>query len=142
MKYYNGDKIKHITLDFGNKYMAVPQSAYERALQMQEEKKWEPLVTKQNVKYYNKNFKQMLYHGDFKLNDIKNKAQEMSNKLAEQGKRGSMSVAVRYFGTDRGAWRSGFMKPLGQPIDLKNLDSYGMDIPDEYSGFAIYLLEQ
>lgn len=140
---YRGQLIKHITLERGkNKYMSVPQSAYRRAIKKQEEKKWEPLTQRQDVKLYNKNFKQLLFHGDFSLNEIRNKAQELSDKLAQEGKRGLISVGVRYYGTDRGAWRSGYMKNFGQPIDLTNLDGYGEELPDKYTGFAIYILER
>jgi hypothetical protein len=34
------------------------------------------------------------------------------------------------------------MTSYGQPVDMKKLDSYGEEAPEEYTGFAIYLLEQ
>jgi hypothetical protein len=142
-KMYNGQKINHITLDLGrNRYMSVPQSAYRRAVKKQEEKKWEPTAERQDVRYQHKNFNQYRFHGDFSLNQIREKVQGMSNKLAQEGKRGLISVAVRYLGNEKGAWRSGYMRRYGEQIDLSNLDGYGEELPDHYTGFAIYLLDQ
>jgi hypothetical protein len=139
---FNGERINHITLDLGrNKYMSVPQSAYRRAQKKQEENKWKPLEEQQDIRLWNKNFKQLKYHGNFKLDEIRTKAQEMSNKLAQEGKQGVISTAVRYYGTDKGVWRQGYLRPFGQNIDLRNLDGYGEEVPDEFTGFAIYILE-
>lgn len=140
---YRGQKIKHITLVYREgkreKYRRIPESAYKNA--QLEKHKWRPVHTNEQARLWNKPVAQDVYHGHFTANEIRQKTQEISNKLAQEGKQGLLSVAVRYYGADRGLWKQGFLSRYGQPVLFPNLDYYGEeDQPDVYTAFSIYRL--
>ena len=143
-KIFEGNRIDHVTIEEIKNgkisYMSVPYSAYKLALRKQEENKFKPIQQMQDVKLYNKNFNQYLFNGRFTQEEIRKKAQEMSDDLAKQGKTGKISVAIRYYGTERGLWRSGRMTDYGAPIKtaFDNYDLEEITNSAGITGFAIY----
>jgi hypothetical protein len=106
----NGKYMNYVTIGYSEngdvKYKTMAQGLWKLAENKQQMKRFEPVTTKQDVKIWNKNLEQQAYYGKFTLDNIRNKAQQISNKLSHQGRRGQISVAVRSWDDKRGEWRS------------------------------------
>ncbi|MFM7857661.1 MAG: hypothetical protein ACKO96_38500, partial [Flammeovirgaceae bacterium] len=116
---YKGVDINHKILEYRNErgrtaHMAVPVSAIKFASERGAFGKYEAIKTTEPVKMWNRNFQKWLYRGgDYTTDEIRQKAQQISDKFAQQGKQGVISVSVKNWGDERGVWRAGKLKPFG-----------------------------
>ena len=147
-KLYKGVKINHKTLEYKNErgrtsYVSVPVSAINFASNRGPFGKFEAIKTTEPVKMDNNNFQKWLYKGgDYSLSEIRKHTQEISNKLAEKGKKGVLGVAVRYWGDERGVWSAGKLKPFGERVEFLVADSDGLAIPERHTAFAVIFASQ
>ena len=145
---YKGVDINHKILEYRNErgrttYIAVPVSAINFASKRGAFGKFEAIKTTEKVKSDNQNIQQWLYRGgDYTLSEIRKHSQKISNKMAEQGKKGLLGVALRYWGDERGVWNAGKLKPFGDRVEFLVADSDGLAIPDKHTGFAIFFVNE
>ena len=145
---YKGVNINHKTLEYRNArgrtvYVAVPVSAINFANRRGPFGKFEAIKTTEPVKMWNRNLQKWLYRGgDYTTDEIRQKTQQISNKFADEGKQGVISVSVKNWGDARGVWHSGRLKQFGEPVEFLLGDSDGLPMPERHSGFAVIFATQ
>jgi hypothetical protein len=141
-KIYKDKKVNHITMEYIEdgkiKYRIVPEYVANRAVEIQKQKKWEPLTQRQDVTYRNKHPIQKMFHGKFTMEEIRTYANKLSAEKASKGQKGLMEVSVPEWDYERrGNWRTSKVKKYGEPVEFMTRYD-GSELPESFNSFAIY----
>lgn len=132
MKYYD-IKTKKKEKIYTDKYMVVPLDVYNKA--KKHGNKWTPIETVIDPSYNGKRMKQQLFHGNFSIDEVKDYAQKLSNKLGQRNRNGKLVVAIDI----DGQYRSGGLTTFGDNVRLyaPSDSSYISVLPDTTPRFSI-----